>query len=93
MHPDTLNDWLRKFSKRYDLPHINPHAFRHTMTSILYFNNVDSVSISKRLGHSKVSTTADIYSHIMKEADKQSSECIANVILRPHNKDELKKAE
>lgn len=93
MHPDTLNDWLSKFSKRYELPHINPHAFRHTMTSILYFNNVDSVSISKRLGHSKVSTTADIYSHIMKEADKQSAECIANVILRPHTKEEQKKAE
>lgn len=93
MHPDTLNDWLSKFSKRYGLPHINPHAFRHTMTSILYFNNVDSVSISKRLGHSKVSTTADIYSHIMKEADKQSAECIANVILRPHTKIEQRKAE
>lgn len=93
MHPDTLNDWLSGFSKRYDLLHINPHAFRHTMASILYFNNVDSVSISHRLGHSKISTTTDIYSHIMKEADKQSAECIANVILRPKNKDKQRKAE
>lgn len=93
IHPDTLNGWLIRFSERYNLPHINPHAFRHTMASILYFNNVDSISISKRLGHSKVSTTTDIYSHIMKEADKQSAECIANVILRPHTKEEQKKAE
>ena len=29
MHPDTVTDWLNKFSSRYNLPHINPHAFRH----------------------------------------------------------------
>jgi integrase len=87
MHPDTINGYLDSFSQRYNLPHINPHAFRHTMASVLYFNNIDSISISKRLGHSKVSTTTDIYSHIMKEADRNSAECIADVILRPHTTD------
>lgn len=93
IHPDTINSYLDSFSERYSLPHINPHAFRHTMASVLYFNNIDSISISKRLGHSKVSTTTDIYSHIMKEADRQSSECIANVILRPKTEEQQKKAE
>lgn len=87
MNPDTINSYLNSFSKRYDLPHINPHAFRHTQASILFFNGVDSVSISKRLGHSKVSTTSDIYSHIIKEADKQSAECVADVLLRPKHID------
>ena len=96
MHPDTVNTYLDSFSEKYGLPHINPHAFRHTHASILYFNNVDSVSISKRLGHSKVSTTSDIYSHIIKEADSRSAECIANAILRPKqidlNEERRKKA-
>lgn len=54
MHPDSVTDWLSKFSKRHGLPHINPHAFRHTMASMLFFNSVDGVSISKRLGHAQV---------------------------------------
>jgi site-specific recombinase XerD len=83
MHPDSLTGWLDKFAKANNLPHINPHAFRHTMASLLYFNGVDSVTISKRLGHAKVSTTSDIYSHIIKQADEQSAECIANAIFRP----------
>ena len=29
MHPDSVTDYLKKFSKKYDLPHINAHAFRH----------------------------------------------------------------
>ncbi|MBS7398060.1 MAG: tyrosine-type recombinase/integrase [Ruminiclostridium sp.] len=85
--PDSINEYLDSFSKRYGLPHINPHAFRHTQASILYFNGIDSVSISARLGHSRVSTTSDIYAHIIKAADERSAECIADVILRPKNID------
>lgn len=86
MNPDSLTDWLNKFSKRHGLPHINPHAFRHTMASVLINSGKDVVSVSKRLGHAKVSTTTDIYSHIIKQADEQASECLADVMLRPKKK-------
>ncbi len=74
MHPDGVTDWMKHFAERYGLPHINPHAFRHTMASMLYFNGVDSVSISKRLGHAQVSTTANIYAHIVEKADQRSAD-------------------
>ena len=82
MHPDTVTDWLNKFSIRHGLPHINPHAFRHTMASMLYFNGVDSVSISKRLGHAQVSTTANIYAHVMEEADQKNAEILSDIFLK-----------
>ena len=82
MHPDSVTDWLSKFSKRHNLPHVNPHAFRHTMASMLYFNGVDSVSISNRLGHAQVSTTANIYAHVMEEADKKNADILAEIFLK-----------
>lgn len=82
MHPDSVTDWLKKFSKRHGLPHINAHAFRHTMASMLYFNGMDSVSISKRLGHAQVSTTANIYAHVMEEADQKSADILADIFLK-----------
>ena len=82
MNPDTITRYLDEFSERHDLPHINPHAFRHTMASVMCFNHIDPVSISRRLGHSKVSTTTDFYSHMLKEADEISAETIADVMLR-----------
>ena len=82
MHPDSVTDWMSKFSKRHGLPHINPHAFRHTMASMLYFNGVDSVSISKRLGHAQVSTTANIYAHVMEAADQRNADILADVFLK-----------
>lgn len=82
MHPDSVNDWLTKFAKRHGLPHINPHAFRHSMASMLYFNGMDSVSISKRLGHAQVSTTANIYAHVMEEADKKNADILEDIFLQ-----------
>ena len=82
MHPDSVTDWLKKFSKRHGLPHINAHAFRHTMASMLYFNGVDSVSISKRLGHAQVSTTANIYAHVMEEADQRNADILSEIFLK-----------
>ena len=49
---------------------------------MLYFSGADPVSISKRLGHAQVSTTQNIYSHLIEQADTQSAERIADAIFR-----------
>jgi len=82
MYPDTLNAWLIRFSERHDLPHLNPHAFRHTLASILIFEGADILSIAHRLGHSKPSTTENIYGQIIDMADAMNSKCIANVLFQ-----------
>jgi integrase len=82
MHPDTVTDWMAKFSERHNLPHINPHAFRHTMASMLYYNKVDTISISKRLGHAQPSTTANIYAHVIEEADQRNADILSDIFLK-----------
>ena len=82
MHPDTVTDWMAKFSERHSLPHINPHAFRHTMASMLYYNKVDTISISKRLGHAQPSTTANIYAHVIEEADQRNADILSDIFLK-----------
>jgi integrase len=63
MHPDSVTDWLGRFSKANTLPHIHPHAFRHTAASTMILNGVDMVSAAAELGHASPSTTANIYAH------------------------------
>lgn len=96
---DYCNEFAKKYNKLINkenegkkeseklklLPHINPHAFRHTQASLLFFVGADCTTISKRLGHSKVSTTTDIYSHLMQKADETASDTLADVLLRPKN--------
>lgn len=85
MNPDSLNGWLREFSERHQLPHLNPHVFRHTMASILINSGTDILTVSKRLGHAMTSTTLNVYGHMVQEADAKASECIADIVLRPND--------
>lgn len=82
MNPDSITGWLNDFSRRHGLPHINPHAFRHTVASVLLANGTDIVTVSKQLGHASVNTTENFYSHIIEENKAKASECIADVLLR-----------
>ena len=82
MNPDSITGWLRDFSLRHGLPHINPHAFRHTVASVLLANGTDIVTVSKQLGHASVNTTESFYSHIIEENKAKATECIADVLLR-----------
>lgn len=80
INPDSITDYFNKFSKKYGLKHANPHAFRHTVASLLYSAGADSVSISKRLGHAQVSTTANIYAHVIGGADKRNAELLSGFL-------------
>lgn len=82
MNPDSITGWLKDFSTRHSLPHINPHAFRHTVASVLLANGTDIVTVSKQLGHASVNTTESFYSHIIEENKAKAAECIADVLIR-----------
>lgn len=82
MNPDSVTRWLDAFSRRHNLPHINPHAFRHTVASVLLVNGTDIVTIVAQLGHASASTTENFYAHIIEENKAKASECIADVLLR-----------
>ncbi len=80
MHPDSVTTWLSRFSKRHNLPRIHPHTFRHTAATLLLYNGVDVATVAKRLGHSQVSTTLDVYSHVLEKADRESADILGSVI-------------
>lgn len=86
MHPDSPTDWLAKFSKRHDLPPIHPHKFRHTQASLLISEGVDILTVSKRLGHAKVSTTLDIYSHVLAKSDEKASNTLDDLLYKKEGK-------
>ena len=82
MHPDSPTNWLPKFAKRHGLPPIHPHKFRHTQASLLIAQGVDILTVSKRLGHAKVSTTLDIYSHALAKSDEKASDTLDELLYK-----------
>lgn len=47
---------------------ITPHMFRHTYATLLYTSEVDVLSASKLLGHSDVSVTLKVYTHLQESS-------------------------
>jgi len=72
MHPDSVSSWFPVFLEKNKLPRLNFHCLRHTHASLLLALGEDIKLISKRLGHSSVRITYDIYSHLLPEAQKEA---------------------
>jgi len=53
--------------KKADIPYKSFHATRHTYATRLFELGVPSKTVQTLLGHSKVSTTMDIYTHVIPE--------------------------
>jgi integrase len=68
------------------ISHITPHMFRHTYATILYDANVDVKSAQLLLGHTDVSVTLRIYTHLSLQK-KSNAICNLNKHL---NKRKLK---
>jgi len=73
INPDSLSRWFKCFIKKHGFPNISLHSLRHTYASILIADGTPIVVVSKRLGHAQVSTTSDIYSHLIKSADEKAA--------------------
>lgn len=75
-HNDKImnDDSIKKEDKeKYIIDEVNFHGLRHTSASLLIAEGLDVVTVSKRLGHSKTSTTTDIYAHSSKKTDIEAS--------------------
>lgn len=58
----------------------NYHSLRHTHTTMLFENGANPIDIQHRLGHSKVDTSYNDYSHVTDVMKKQSVDIISNVV-------------
>lgn len=61
--PSYITSHFPKLLKQYGMRDIHFHNLCHTCASLLVSLDVNMKVIQKYLGHSNMSTTADIYSH------------------------------
>lgn len=78
--PNTVNDWLRYILKKYNLPRITPHGFRHTHASLLLEAGESVKVVQQRLGHENSKVTLDIYAHITNNAPKKTGQDFADMM-------------
>lgn len=78
IRPDFLSQYFPDFLVVHHMKRIRFHDLRHSCASLLYANGVSLKEIQEWLGHSDISTTSNIYTHL----DFSSKVSSANAIVR-----------
>lgn len=72
----TPNKWLARHCRKVGIPVISIHGLRHTHASLLMFAGVSIASVSRRLGHSSITTTQKVYMHVISELENQDNDLV-----------------
>lgn len=73
--------WLKRvYKKNPDLPQITPHGFRHTFATLLIENtNIKPKTVQMLLGHSTISMTLNLYTHINENNFADANQAFKNI--------------
>lgn len=70
---------MRKYSEIAGVKKIRIHDLRHSHASLLIHLGVNPLTIARRLGHEKVETTLNTYSHLFPNSNKEMMELLENI--------------
>ena len=73
--------WKRIITKA-NIGHVRFHDLRHASATYLLQAGVPLPVVSQRLGHSRTSTTSDVYAHVLPGMGRQAAEVLDRVMQR-----------
>ena len=71
LDPGNFNRKLKKCCKAAGIEPINPHALRHSFATRGLEADISLKSLQELLGHSSLSVTGNIYTHVLEEQKKK----------------------
>jgi integrase len=80
LEPRNVNRHFYQLLKAAKLAHFRLHDLRHYCASLLIAQGVALKVVSEILGHSQISTTADIYTHILPEVKRDALDLMDRVL-------------
>ena len=83
IQPDSVTTGFPQLLKENGLRRIRFHDLRHSCASLLLKEGVPMKQIQEWLGHSDISTTANIYAHLDSQSKNLSAQTMANTLTLP----------
>jgi integrase len=83
MHPKVVSNQFRKAVARHAMPYLSVHGLRHSWATLALQAGIHPKIVQERLGHSTISITLDIYSHVNPAMDADAANTVA-ALIRAH---------
>jgi integrase len=71
---------FKKFIAEAGVSVIRFHGLRHTAASLMLNHGVQAFIVSRRLGHSTVQITMDLYGHLMPGAQREAADLMGELV-------------
>ncbi|NEN07607.1 site-specific integrase [Diaminobutyricibacter tongyongensis] len=82
LKPQYATRLFDKLRVKAKLPKLTFHGQRHENASLMIASGTDIAVVSKRLGHTSVGITSDIYGHLIGSASRDAAERAAAIVPR-----------
>lgn len=79
INASNLNKSWENFLKHMNIPHKKFHLLRHTYATKQFENNIPLKTVSMLLGHSDISITANIYTHVLNREKEKSIDVLGDI--------------
>ena len=84
--PDYVTNAFSKILRENGFRHIRFHDLRHSSAGVLIANRVPLIEVQQWLGHSTISTTADLYAHLDYVVKERSSFVMSQQLFEMEDK-------
>lgn len=88
IRPVLFSQNFNKLIKRNNFKRIRFHDLRHSCASLMLNSGVAMKTASQILGHSSISITADLYTHVLEETKKAAALQVRKALFGKTNKSE-----
>ena len=82
LKPNYISRTFEILVERARVPRMSVHGLRHEHASLILAGGVDLAIVSKRLGHSTLTITSDLYAHLLGAANLNAAEA-GEAVLPP----------
>ena len=80
IYPEYVSQMLTKLLDKAGLPKCRFHDLRHLCASIMVLQGVNVKVAQERLGHKDITTTMNIYSHVLPSSARDAAEKIGQLV-------------
>ena len=80
-------DEFKKLLKKAGLPKIRFHDLRHSAATLLLSLGVHAKVVQEMLGHTQISMTMYIYSHVLPSMQQDAVSRLNDLLKKPHEQD------
>lgn len=81
LRPDSITHVWIKLVRKCGMRGIRLHDARHTMATLWLIKGIHPKIVQERLGHSKISTTLDIYSHVVPGLQEAAARSVDEMLM------------